>query len=740
MTYFYFLLVLFLSFGSSGADVSNDLATSDVIVNENKKIGAKDWFYKCDGRETNGPVGFSTRFSVQPGDTLQFKVATEYKLLQVRILRLGFYGGSGARQIDNFNLQSDKGHSQPECLFDPIWRLVDCSNWRVTFTWTVPEDSVSGIFVALTNTYYKNGTILYGNYIPFVVRQPPTMPGSAMLFKTSEYTWAAYNKFGRWNLYRGNNTFTFDSRAKKVSFNRPYTNRLPKMQGGQHQNFLFGTEFPMLFWLEQHGYDVSYASCHDVEQLYETRKLGTRGYRVLLSVGHDEYYTSKLRKAFEFAREKGVHLAFLSGNEIFWQVRTEQHFLRPNEQGPKLKEGKKIHTDSRTEESRIIVCHKETIDGGKQGNGKDFDRHEIKRYNPFEYNKRYHEREEEIDRQWTGTYVDSRHRIANPQHSLTGQLFMVNGFRSDAMNIPSEYNNLRLWRSTTFYNSSRTHKTFHGFLGYEIDVYSEDCYRPNGLITFSSTTLNVTGMLVEDFGASYKGSGVVTHRLSLYRYVPLVPRGRGIPVKTSLVFGAGTIQWAWALSSFHDGDQAPVDRDIQQATLNLFADMGVLPGKLVFDAAYPPLMLPRTSSDTKLPRSIILNPTMGSVIKLSHTEDATLLIEGIATDFSEDGDGQVALVEVSFDGGVTWHVAEGRERWHYRLSLFQAPSCLGSKSHLFSFQKYSQQPKNSEFVIVLSRAVDDSGWIEEVNMKKIRRATNNSIIASNMVSFQVFFT
>ena len=43
----------------------------------------------------------------------------------------------------------------------------------------------------------------------------------------------------------------------------------------------------------------------------------------------------------------------------------------------------------------------------------------------------------------------------------------------------------------------------------------------------------------------------------------------------ALVFGAGTVQWAWGLNSNHDGDAQPATSQImQQATVNLLADMG----------------------------------------------------------------------------------------------------------------------------------------------------------------------
>ena len=43
------------------------------------------------------------------------------------------------------------------------------------------------------------------------------------------------------------------------------------------------------------------------------------------------------------------------------------------------------------------------------------------------------------------------------------------------------------------------------------------------------------------------------------------------------VFGAGTVQWAWGLDANHDRGSAAADARMQQATLNLFADMGAQP-------------------------------------------------------------------------------------------------------------------------------------------------------------------
>src|SRR5205823_2070757 len=70
-----------------------------------------------------------------------------------------------------------------------------------------------------------------------------------------------------------------------------------------------------------------------------------------------------------------------------------------------------------------------------------------------------------------------------------------------------------------------------------------------------------------DYGSTV-GPGSATHALTLYRH----PSG-------ALVFSAGTIQWTWGLDVNHDravGGATP-DLRMQQATLNLLADMGAQP-------------------------------------------------------------------------------------------------------------------------------------------------------------------
>ena len=82
---------------------------------------------------------------------------------------------------------------------------------------------------------------------------------------------------------------------------------------------------------------------------------------------------------------------------------------------------------------------------------------------------------------------------------------------------------------------------------------------------------------------------------------------------------------------------------MQQATVNLFADMGVQPATLM-----PGLTAATASTDTTAPTSTITLAGAGRHL----SDGSAVTISGTATDA---GGGVVAGVEVSTDGGTTWH-------------------------------------------------------------------------------------
>jgi hypothetical protein len=276
---------------------------------------------------------------------------------------------------------------------------------------------------------------------------------------------------------------------------------------------------------------------------------------------------------------------------------------------------------------------------------------------------------------WTGTWRDPRFSPpadgGKPENALTGTIFGVDAYRKDPMIIPAEYGNLRFWRNTEVASLPQGGEAVFsdGTLGHEWDEDLDNGSRPPGLIHLSSTSHNVDRHMI-DYGNTFVPDEV-THHLTLYRHA-----------SGALVFGAGTVQWAWGLDANHDtfdGEDPPsAEHAMRQATVNLFADMGnVQPATLQGG------LTPATkSTDTTPPTSVVTSPANGTQVQ----SGVPVTITGTASD---TGGGVVAGVEVSVDGGLTWRRATGRTSWSYEW----VPAASG--------------PANLE-----SRAIDDSANIE----------------------------
>ncbi|MBB2911628.1 hypothetical protein FHS43_002901 [Streptosporangium becharense] len=457
--------------------------------------------------------------------------------------------------------------------------------------------------------------------ILFVVRDDAR--NADLLFQTSDATWQAYNTYGGNSLYSGSPA----GRAFKVSYNRPVLTRAGTI-GGSRESYFFNSEYPMVRWLEANGYDVSYTSNIDTA----SRPAQLLGHRAFLSVGHDEYWSREMRENAEAARDSGVNMAFFSANEVFWKTRWENSI------------------DDQNTPFRTLVCYKETLANAK------------------------------IDPspQWTGTWRDPRFvpppEGGRPENALTGTLFRINGTVADAMVVSSEFAPMRLWRYTSVANlqPGETAVFPSGILGYEWDEAPDTEFSPPGLVRYSRTVIGRMTRYLLNFGNAY-GPGVATHNLSLYKHS-----------SGAIVFGTGTTQWSWALDPVHDRAGMPTDIRAQQATVNIFADMGAQPATL-----QPGLIPASASPDTSRPASVIDTPSPNASVP----SGTTISVEGTAND---TGGGVVAAVEVSFDGGNRWFQAKGRTRWQYSWTTGAAGQ-----------------------VTIMSRAVDDSGNVQGTPNERI---------------------
>jgi hypothetical protein len=81
----------------------------------------------------------------------------------------------------------------------------------------------------------------------------------------------------------------------------------------------FRWEGPFIAWAEAAGYRIDYAVNDDLEFHPDVLE----GRRLVLSVGHDEYWSTPMRDAVEGFVARGGNVAFFSANTCCWQVRSE---------------------------------------------------------------------------------------------------------------------------------------------------------------------------------------------------------------------------------------------------------------------------------------------------------------------------------------------------------------------------------------------------------------------------------
>jgi hypothetical protein len=576
---------------------SHAVSAQNPITTENALAGNPSSEWDINGAGDLSIQGFATDISVDQNQTINFKIKSP-AAYTITIYRLGWYNGLGARKVSSASspvvFDAVVPQVQPADQYDAVTGKTSCSNWAVSAHWLVPATAVSGLYIAKLTRNDTSGS----SHIAFIVRNDDG--NSAFLFKTSDATWQAYNNYGGNSLYVNNSGTAVPgfNHATKVSYDRPFYTRNGGGGGGPSEDWLFNAEYPMIRWMERNGYDVSYTT--DVDMDRDASLITPAVHKILLSVGHDEYWSAGARTKFENARNSGVHLAFFSGNEVYWKTRWEDNH-------------------------RTLVCYKEGTLGENTCGSKCDTSTAV----------------------WTGSWRDGNATqypgsdAGKPENSLTGQISWDG--TTAAIQVPDTYKGYHFWRNTSIASLGigQTATFPDGTLGYEWDWEQYHDFYPPGRVTLSKTT-----------------SGSHTHKLSLYRHS-----------SGALVFGAGTVQWSWGLDDKHDrGNEAP-SQDMQQATVNLFADMGVQP--LTIQSG---LTLATVSADVVTPVSIISFPANGASLAANNP----ITISGTASDAT----GIVTGVAISVDGGLTWKTASGTTNWTYTWTpLTEGP--LTIKSHAF---------------------------------------------------------
>ncbi|MGF1599910.1 MAG: N,N-dimethylformamidase beta subunit family domain-containing protein [Acidimicrobiales bacterium] len=185
----------------------------------------------------------------------------------------------------------------------------------------------------------------------FVVRPDPTEPSAgagpapSMVLVLATNTWNAYNTWGGRSLYTGGREVSFRRPFGRGTLCRPEVERDDRkarpvrwgeeadVEGDAFQAYRMANGYPAAIgstgwfaherrfveWAEGRGYRFDYAVSSDLDD----DPTALDGYQVMVSVGHDEYWSAPQRNAVEAHVARGGNLASFSGNTMFWQVRLE---------------------------------------------------------------------------------------------------------------------------------------------------------------------------------------------------------------------------------------------------------------------------------------------------------------------------------------------------------------------------------------------------------------------------------
>ena len=306
------LVVLLLLAGMASAPPPHALAsTARWVLDENARPGTRAW--RIPASAPADIQGYADKVSIDRQGRVTVYVDTIATSFHVVAFRLGYYQGLGGRRI--WTSREVPGVRQRKPTVDPDTFMVE-TQWTPSLSFHVGDRWVQGSYL-LKLVASSGGQ----SYIPFVVRDDAST--AALVIQHQVFTWQAYNDWGGYSLYHG--PTGFESRSRVVSFDRPYSGN---GAGGMLR------VLPMLALMEREGMDLTHSTDRDLH----LRPSLLQRHRAIVTLNHDEYWSTSMRDGLEAARAAGINFVSLGANAIYRHVRVE---------------------DSPLGKARRVVCYKE---------------------------------------------------------------------------------------------------------------------------------------------------------------------------------------------------------------------------------------------------------------------------------------------------------------------------------------------------------------------------------------------
>lgn len=265
---------------------------------EADRAGDPQWNQGAEG-EPRQIEGFADHDSVRPGEKVKLFVSTTSQRFRVTSFRMGWYRGARARKVWNSDWQQGTAQADPQISGDTH---TPSAPWKPSLT-VDTADWPAGDYLMRLDTEGEQAH----RFVPLVVRSA-SMRG-ALVVVNANTTWQAYNDWGEYSLYHGPSGGRTD-RARAVTFDRPYS------YGAGAGDFI-GAELPLLALAEKMHLPLGYATDVDLHRFPNLLK-GARG---MLSLGHDEYWSTDMRDSVTHARDSGMNVGFFGANALYRKIR-----------------------------------------------------------------------------------------------------------------------------------------------------------------------------------------------------------------------------------------------------------------------------------------------------------------------------------------------------------------------------------------------------------------------------------
>ena len=245
------------------------------VIAENKKPGTTAWHLpgQANGASING---FANVTAASAGDKVTLYVTSHAAHYHISAYRIGYYDGKGGRLV--WNSGELKGVVQPKCTLSAGTNMVACDNWAGSISVTIGPQFVQGdyLFKLVADPGQQS-------YVPLAVWAPSSH--AAYVIQNSVLTWQGWNNWGGYDMYGGappGQSPQYANRALVESYDRPYAN------GNGAADFM-ALEYPIIYWAEEHGLDVTYWTDISFAQF----PYFLENHKALLTLGHDESWTPR---------------------------------------------------------------------------------------------------------------------------------------------------------------------------------------------------------------------------------------------------------------------------------------------------------------------------------------------------------------------------------------------------------------------------------------------------------------